>query len=95
MRKKKGIQNIHFGKDKKKAPLLFEQSETLSTLYGPAKIAVSITLPVGLYNRLESVKIQWEQNRSVFLSYLIHQGFIRMKSMQEPIKVSQEGVTSE
>jgi len=83
MRKKKGIQNIHFGATKKEIPLLFEQSETLSALYGQAKIAVSITLPVGLYNRLESVKIQWEQNRSVFLSYLIHQGFIRMKSLKE------------
>jgi len=86
---------MHYGKEKKKVPLLFEQSETLATLYGQAKIAVSITLPVGLYNRLESVKIQWEQNRSVFLSYLIHQGFIRMKSMQEPIKVSQEKVENE
>jgi len=75
---------MHYGKKtEKKAPLLFEQSETLSALYGQAKIAVSITLPVGLYNRLESVKIQWEQNRSVFLSYLIHQGFVRLKSLQD------------
>jgi len=78
---------MHYGKNtQKKAPLLFEQSETLTSLYGQSKIAVSITLPVGLYNRLESVKIQWEQNRSVFLSYLIHQGFVRLKSLQEPVK---------
>jgi len=82
MRRKKGIQNIHFG-SKSKVPLLDDENEILKTLYDQAKIAVSITMPVGLYNRLQVIKPQWEQNRSVFLSYLVHQGFTRMKSMKD------------
>ncbi len=84
--KKKGIQSQYYGKP----PVLNEQQEVLENLYGRHKVAVSITIPIGLYGKLGALKDEWEQNRSVFMSFLIHQGYIRlleqMKNKDEEIK---------
>lgn len=76
-----------------------ELSNVMELSYGDTKASVCLTVPQGLLSKLETVRALYNVNRSLFYSYLMHQGLVRQLEKQGLLsvdgEVNKEGSKSE
>jgi len=86
--KPKGFANINYGSkgsvgrlSRVQVPLNeleITMKSTLDDLYGSTRVAMSLTLPLGLITRLMQAQPATQGNRSEFTAYCVHQGLTRL-----------------